>query len=56
MSHDIDQTNGDAIAFVGETPWHGLGTKLPEGADIATWKRAAHLEWSGETGKRASFA
>lgn len=51
MSHDIDQTNGDAIAFVGETPWHGLGTKLPEGADIATWKRAAHLEWSVKEGR-----
>lgn len=47
MAHEIDATTGtNAIAYVGETPWHGLGQKLPEGADLATWKRAAQLEWS----------
>lgn len=45
MSHEIDETNGPTIAFVGEKPWHGLGTELPEGADIDTWRRAAKLEW-----------
>lgn len=48
MSHEIDQTVGDAIAFVGETPWHGLGRQLQEGATIEEWKRAAHLDWSVE--------
>lgn len=50
MSHQIDQTNGDAIAYVGEQPWHGLGQKLTEDADIDTWRREAHLEWSVKEG------
>ena len=32
MPHEIDySTGGPAIAYAGETPWHGLGEKLPEG-------------------------
>lgn len=50
MAHQIDQTNGDAIAFVGETPWHGLGHKLPEGADIETWRKTARLDWTVKEG------
>jgi phage/plasmid-like protein (TIGR03299 family) len=46
MAHDIDETTGKpAIAYVGETPWHRLGEKLPTGAPIETWLRAARLEW-----------
>ncbi len=34
-SHEIDVSTGKpAIAYVGETPWHGLGEKLPAGAPI----------------------
>ena len=33
------------MAYVGEEPWHGLGEKLPDGASIDTWLRAARLEW-----------
>jgi phage/plasmid-like protein (TIGR03299 family) len=33
------------MAYVGETPWHGLGQKLDETADIETWKRAAGMDW-----------
>lgn len=51
MSHQIDQTNGNAIAYVGEKPWHGLGQKLTENADIDTWKREAHLDWSVKEGE-----
>lgn len=46
MSHQIDQTNGDAIAYVGEKPWHGLGTMLADGATIEEWRKAARLDWS----------
>ena len=46
MAHEIDQTNGDAIAFTGETPWHGLGFMMPEGAGIDEWRRAARLDWT----------
>lgn len=47
MSHMIDQTTGsNAIAYVGETPWHGLGQALTAGADLETWRREAHLDWT----------
>lgn len=46
MAHEIDSSTGEpAIAYVGEKPWHGLGEKLPDGAPIETWIRAARLEW-----------
>lgn len=38
--------NGFAeMAYVGETPWHGLGQALEAGADIETWKQAAGMDW-----------
>jgi phage/plasmid-like protein (TIGR03299 family) len=46
MGHDIDQSRDKpAIAYVGETPWHGLGQKLPEGQPIEVWLREAQLDW-----------
>src|ERR1039458_7300046 len=46
MTHEIDVSSGKpAIAYVGEKPWHELGEKLPEGASIDTWLRAARLDW-----------
>ena len=47
MAHMIDETSGAAaIAFVGATPWHGLGQALTAGADIATWTREARLDYT----------
>lgn len=44
MSHMIDESTGTAaIAFVGQTPWHGLGQRLTIDADIGTWTREAGL-------------
>lgn len=38
MAHLIDLSNArNNMAFVGQTPWHGLGQKLSEGAPIETW-------------------
>lgn len=51
MAHLIDETNGAAIAYVGDTPWHGLGQKLSPDADLETWKREAKLEWTVKEGK-----
>jgi phage/plasmid-like protein (TIGR03299 family) len=51
MSHEIDETNGPAIAFIGETPWHGLGTQLPEGASIDVWRTTAKLDWQVKEGQ-----
>ena len=44
--HQIDLSTGNpAFAYVGEPPWHRLGQKLPDGASIDAWLRAARLEW-----------
>jgi phage/plasmid-like protein (TIGR03299 family) len=46
LAHEIDSSTGkDAIAYVGDTPWHGLGEKLPEGKPIEVWVKAAQLDW-----------
>lgn len=46
MSHQIDMSNNRAnMAYVGETPWHGLGQQLEQGATIEDWQRAAGLDW-----------
>ena len=43
--------NGFAeMAYVGEKPWHGLGQELVAGADLATWKKAAGMDWSVQRG------
>lgn len=47
MSHMIDTSNErNNIAYIGAEPWHGLGQRLTEGADIPTWQREAGLDWS----------
>ena len=44
MAHMIDETTGRAaIAYAGQTPWHGLGQALTPGASIETWTREAGL-------------
>lgn len=44
--HLIDTSKGfAAIAYRGETPWHGLGAEMPEGADLAEWRKAGGLDW-----------
>jgi phage/plasmid-like protein (TIGR03299 family) len=46
MAHDIDVSTGKpAIAYVGETPWHNLGERLPEHQPIEVWIKAAGLDW-----------
>jgi hypothetical protein len=46
MAHEIDQTTGrDAIAYVGKTPWHGLGQKLLPGMGIDVWLKEAGLNY-----------
>ncbi len=47
MAHMIDETTGRAaIAFIGATPWHGLGQALTPGASIDTWTREAGLDYT----------
>ena len=47
MAHEIDMSNGQAnMAYVGETPWHGLGQQLKPGATIEQWRKAAGMNFS----------
>lgn len=48
MSHDLTiRADGyTEMAFVGDTPWHGLGQQLDPNADMATWRKAAGMDWS----------
>lgn len=44
--------NGVAeMAFVGETPWHGLGQEMRLGASIDEWLVAAGMSWSVKRSK-----
>lgn len=52
MAHELARRADGraAIAFVGETPWHGLGQELTKGASIGVWKKEAGLDWEAEEG------
>ena len=41
MAHQLDESLGrPAIAYIGDTPWHRLGTVMPEDADLDQWRIA----------------
>ena len=47
MAHNIEHINGKAqMAYAGETPWHGLGTKVPNDLTPAQMLEAAGLDWT----------
>jgi phage/plasmid-like protein (TIGR03299 family) len=47
MAHNLTiRANGTAeMAYVGATPWHGLGARLEANADRDTWAIAASMDW-----------
>lgn len=46
MAHEIARVFGkDSMAFVGETPWHGLGQRLTAGAPLSVWTTEAGMDW-----------
>ena len=46
MAHELTMTNGKVeMAYIGETPWHGLGERLEDGATIEAWMEAAGMAW-----------
>lgn len=40
MAHQIKQ-----MAYVGDAPWHGLGSKLTDNQPIEVWQREAGMNW-----------
>lgn len=44
MAHQIE-----TMAFVGETPWHGLGNQLPQNQPIEIWAQQAGMGWRIES-------
>jgi len=42
MSHDLFR---NTMAYVGETPWHGLGKKIPSATTASSFLEAASLDW-----------
>ena len=51
MAHQISiRENGFAeIAFVGDTPWHGLGQTIHHQASIEEWQKEAGMDWTIES-------
>ena len=45
MAHELEQ-----MAYIGETPWHGLGNVMKENGTLEEWTSAAGLDW--EVSKR----
>lgn len=55
MAHMIEVVDGFAhIAYAGETPWHGLGVKVPADLSPEQMLQAARLDW--EVNKIPAFA
>jgi phage/plasmid-like protein (TIGR03299 family) len=49
MAHELEIVNGQAkMAYVGETPWHGLGVRLENAPTPAEMLVAAGLDWEVE--------
>ena len=47
MAHEIENINGkDQIAYVGATPWHGLGVKVPADLTPNQMLEAAGIDWT----------
>lgn len=46
MAHQLDMSNSRAnMAYVGERPWHGLGSELTAGASLDVWAKEAGMNY-----------
>ena len=49
MAHMLEMVGDEAsMAYAGEVPWHGLGTKVPNDLTPAQMLKAANLDWRVE--------
>ena len=49
MAHELEMINGQAaMAYSGDVPWHGLGTKVPPDLTPYQMLEAAQLNWDVE--------
>lgn len=49
MAHELEFVNGKAsMAYSGDTPWHGLGVKVPADLTPQQMLEAANLDWKVE--------
>jgi len=48
MAHQLTERNNGFVemAYLGETPWHGLGQKVQKGATIEEWMVSAGMDWT----------
>ena len=44
MAHQIEN-----MAYVGQTPWHGLGNQLTPNQPIEVWAKQAGMDWQIES-------
>ena len=44
MAHQLEQ-----MAYVGDTPWHGLGNQLTQNQPIKVWAKQAGMDWRIES-------
>lgn len=44
MAHQVEQ-----MAYVGDTPWHGLGNQLTQHQPIEVWAKQAGMDWRIES-------
>lgn len=52
MAHELhfNAAGKASMAYVGETPWHGLGQELTPDANLDTWIREAGFDWEVKKG------
>lgn len=43
MAHELASSSD--MAYVGETPWHGLGNQLPKNQSVEVWQKAAGMDF-----------
>ena len=49
MAHELEIVNGQAqMAYVGNLPWHGLGTKVEADLTPDQFQKVAGLDWDVE--------